>query len=153
PVTSDRQQPCLRRRFSKRQRYAVPIRATGGQSLLDIRIDQCGRCSLLPGILAVVMATPPENLRTVDGDRSSISSVSRRFPTRRWNAFFRLLTCDSQSASKCPFSARTQDDSLNMFESSISPCRRPGRPLRRTYVDGVSSPKEMNRREASPSQT
>ena len=99
------------------------------------------------------MTIPPENLRTVDGDRSSISNASRRFPTRRCNARSRLLSGDSQPASRNPFRLRIQPDWLIMLESSILPCGLPGAPLVRTYVDGVSSPKEMNRRDAYPSHT
>lgn len=141
------------RRFSRRQRYAVPGKAIGGQSFSAIRIDQCGRFSLLPRILAVVTAIPPENPRTVANVRSSISNVSRRFPTRRCSTFCRVLSSDSQCASRNLFRVRTQADSLSMFESSIFPCGLPGAPLGRKYVDGVRSPNEMKSREAYPSQT
>lgn len=140
-------------RFSKRQRYAVPIRATGGQSLGLILIDQCGQRSRLPSVVAVVKAISPENLSSVDSERSSICTDRRRFPKRRRNAMSRLLSSDAQSARRRPHSVRTQLDSLDMFVISILPCGRPTRPLRRVYVDGVSSPNEMKMRAPYPSQT
>lgn len=76
-----------------------------------------------------------------------------RFPIRNWMALSRLLSVNCQWASSTPLRVRTQPDSLIMLDSSTFPRGRPGVPFRRTKVDGVSGPKEMNRREAYPSQT
>jgi hypothetical protein len=62
------QQSPLRRRLSVRQRYAVPIRATGGHTFSDMRSNQCGPCPRLPDMAAVVRVMLRENSTTVDCD-------------------------------------------------------------------------------------
>jgi hypothetical protein len=99
------------------------------------------------------MTIPLENLRTVEHDPSSMCKESRRFPTKHCNALRRLPSGDSQFAKGNLFRVSSQAVSLSMLESSIFPCDLRGRPLGRMNVDGVSSPNEMNRREAYPSQT